>query len=189
MSQADAPAQTYTSDAWFACGGVEDAACLDWLLGDFAGRVLDVGCSGGWACAHMAARGCVVTGIDVLQTALAHAKQTCPTGEFFAADALALPFAQGVFDGAHIGCMAPVLGADYDAAIREIHRVLRPGGLLFIGDVGPARALAGFALLRQRDAAGALRAFAARWIWNDGGPLPFCGGEKTYTLAVYERRD
>lgn len=179
----------YASEAWFACGGVEDEACFAWLLGDLTGRMLDVGCSGGGACAYMAARGGAVVGVDALPAALSRARQACPGGEFLLADALALPFASGSFDGAHLGCMAPVLGANYAAAIAELHRVLRPGGRLLLGDMGPARTLAGFTLLRQKDASAALRSFAARWIWNDGGPLPFCGGEKTYTLAVYERRE
>lgn len=50
------------------------------------------------------------------------------------ADARALPFADATFDGAFL---VTVLGEvpDQDVALRELHRVLRPGGRLVVGEL------------------------------------------------------
>lgn len=50
------------------------------------------------------------------------------------ADARTLPFADATFDGAFL---VTVLGEipDQDAALRELHRVVRPGGRLVVGEL------------------------------------------------------
>ncbi|MDD4076117.1 MAG: class I SAM-dependent methyltransferase [Eubacteriales bacterium] len=179
----------YASDAWLDSGGVEDADCIRWLLGDARGSVLEIGCGTGEAAAVFAKAGCGVTGVDLVDAALERAKQRCPGGRFLHADAAALPFANGAFAMAHMGCMRIPLQntGKWDAACAEARRVLQADGLLLLGDLGTAEVLAGFALLRQRDATDALRAFGARWLWNNDEPFPLCGA-KRYTLSVYQKK-
>ncbi|MDO5111165.1 MAG: class I SAM-dependent methyltransferase [Clostridia bacterium] len=178
----------YASDAWLCAGGVEDVFCILWLLGEARGSVLDIGCSTGEAAAVFARAGCEVTGIDLVDAALQIAKKRCPPAQFVQADAAALPFADGAFSIAHMGCMRYPLQetGKWDAAREELLRVLAPKGLLLLGDLGAAEAMEGFALLRERDATDALRAFGARWLWNNDAPFPLCGA-KRYTLAVYQK--
>jgi ubiquinone/menaquinone biosynthesis C-methylase UbiE len=82
-------------------------------------------------------------------------------------DAQALPFADGSFDGAYL---VTVLGEipDQDAAVRELARVLRPGGRLVVGELfgDPHMVTAG--TLRQRAEAAGL-AFERRL----GTPLAY----------------
>ncbi len=178
----------YASKAWLDSGGVENADCILWLMGDARGSVLDIGCGTGEAAAAFAQNGCDVTGVDMLEEALQRARSACPKGRFLRADAAALPFAAETFAMAHMGCMQSPLQDDgkWKTALAEVRRVLCPDGLLLLGDLGTAEALAGFTLLRQRDATSALRAFGARWLWNNDEPFPLCGA-KRYTLAVYQK--
>jgi ubiquinone/menaquinone biosynthesis C-methylase UbiE len=69
-------------------------------------------------------------------------------------DATRLPYADGSFDGAFL---VAVLGEipDQDAALRELRRVLRPGGRLVVGELfGDPHFVAPGRLLRRADAAG-----------------------------------
>jgi ubiquinone/menaquinone biosynthesis C-methylase UbiE len=69
-------------------------------------------------------------------------------------DALALPYADGRFDAAYL---VAVLGEipDQDAALRELARVIRPGGRLVIGELfGDPHWVSPSALRRRGEAAG-----------------------------------
>ena len=89
------------------------------------GRVLDLGCGGGW---RLYTRAGPVIGVDLSYGSLLSA------GRIYAgaalADLSALPFAAGSFD---VVVSSDVLGhvpaADKDAVLGEIHRVLKPGGI------------------------------------------------------------
>lgn len=102
-------------------------------------RVLDVGSGPGFLAAAIAgATGAsgVVCGIDVSEPLLAAAKRHCghlPWVEFRQADATQLPFPDQVFDAA-ISTQVLEYVRDVDAALAEIHRVLRPGGRVVIVD-------------------------------------------------------
>lgn len=65
-------------------------------------------------------------------------------------DARALPYADGSFDAAFL---VTVLGEipDQPAALRELHRVIRPGGRLVVGEIAPIDPhFVRFAVLRRR---------------------------------------
>jgi SAM-dependent methyltransferase len=98
---------------------------------DLRGRsLLDVGCGTGWFSARAAARGARVTSLDLGPRLLAHTCERCDTRPV-AGDACALPFATGAFDIVISSeCIEHTLHPL--AAVREIHRVTKAGGLIVI---------------------------------------------------------
>ena len=96
-------------------------------------RVLDVGCGSGWATrlmAEKAPRGRVV-GIDIADEMIKLARETSSSfsnAEFQIASAEKLPFRDGEFTHA-FSMESLYYYADMLAALREIKRVLEPGGL------------------------------------------------------------
>jgi len=95
-------------------------------------RVLDLCCGTGSIAQRLP--GCVV-GVDftaeMLQIAAAHSRRA----HWVCADALRLPFPDNSFDVVTVGYGLRNL-ADLDAGLREIRRVLRPGGRLLSLDFG-----------------------------------------------------
>jgi ubiquinone/menaquinone biosynthesis C-methylase UbiE len=71
-------------------------------------------------------------------------------------DARSLPYADAAFDAAYL---VTVLGEipDQDAALRELHRVLRPGGRLVVGELFGDPHMVGERALRRRAAAAGFR--------------------------------
>lgn len=93
-------------------------------------RLLDVGCGTGWFSQRAAGRGARVTSFDIGQTLLKAVRKKVDS-RLVAGDACRLPFATGSFDLVISSeCIEHTL--DPIAAVREIHRVTRPGGLLLI---------------------------------------------------------
>jgi ubiquinone/menaquinone biosynthesis C-methylase UbiE len=71
-----------------------------------------------------------VSGVDVSESMIALAQRRCadlPWVEFRMGDATALPYADDAFDVATATQVYNYVG-DLPAALRELHRVLRPGG-------------------------------------------------------------
>jgi demethylmenaquinone methyltransferase/2-methoxy-6-polyprenyl-1,4-benzoquinol methylase len=92
-------------------------------------RVLDVCCgTGDLALAALAAGG-RVTGLDFSERMLERARRKSTAIEWIRGDALALPFADRSFDSATVGFGVRNL-ADLEGGLRELRRVLRPGGRL-----------------------------------------------------------
>jgi ubiquinone/menaquinone biosynthesis C-methylase UbiE len=102
-------------------------------------RVLDIGSGPGFLAAAIAeATGSSgrVSGIDISEPLLAVARGYCSHlswVEFRQADATQLPFPDHAFDAA-IATQVLEFVRDVDAALSEIHRVLRPGGRVVIVD-------------------------------------------------------
>jgi SAM-dependent methyltransferase len=107
------------------------------------GRVCDVGCGPGQIARYLAARGVDAYGVDASPAMIAAARRLNPALEFEVGNFLALPTRDGALAGvaafyALIHCARGELGR----AVREIHRVLAPGGHLLMavhegtGEVG-----------------------------------------------------
>ena len=107
-------------------------------------RVLDACCGTGdlaVACARIGGR---VTGLDFSKRMLEHAQRKAPEVEWVRGDLLSLPFTDGAFDAATIGFGIRNV-EDLERGLRELRRVLRPGGRLGVLEITrPRGALAPF---------------------------------------------
>ena len=109
------------------------------LLDRFATRfepgdlVCDIGCGPGHVARYLHDRGLEVTGIDLSPGMIEQARRLNPGIEFNVGDMLSLD----VEDGAWAGIVAfysiiHIPRSDVVRALRELHRTLRPGGLLLM---------------------------------------------------------
>lgn len=95
---------------------------------DLAGKkVLDLCCGQGNLTAMLADAGAEVTGLDFSAEMLGRARQAVPQATLVEADAARMPFEDGTFDAVfnNFGMMHL---PDAAAALKEVARILRPGG-------------------------------------------------------------
>jgi SAM-dependent methyltransferase len=100
------------------------------------GPVIDVGCGEGRAGRELVALGYRVVGVDRSPTLAAAASSASPAIPVLLADAAALPFDDQSTDLV-VSCMSLLDIDDFDGAVSEIGRVLRPGGRLCLAVVHP----------------------------------------------------
>jgi len=104
-------------------------------------RVLDAACgTGDFAVADHRAGALEVTGLDFSPRMLERARRKAPGLRFVEGDMLALPFDDGSFDAATVGFGVRNV-SDLELGLRELRRVLRPGGRLAILEITQARGL------------------------------------------------
>jgi demethylmenaquinone methyltransferase / 2-methoxy-6-polyprenyl-1,4-benzoquinol methylase len=102
-------------------------------------RVLDAACgTGDLAIADQRAGAAHVTGLDFSEQMLARARRKTADVEWVQGDLLALPFEDGSFDAATVGFGVRNVD-DLSLALRELRRVLRPGGRLAILEITQPR--------------------------------------------------
>ena len=93
--------------------------------------LLNIGCGPGGFDAVARQAGAATWGVDASAEAVAIAAARVPGGRFVCGDAGSLPFRAGSFDLVY--CYSTIEHvADYRRVLREIVRVLRPGGLLYL---------------------------------------------------------
>ncbi|HEV7453045.1 MAG TPA: class I SAM-dependent methyltransferase [Pseudonocardiaceae bacterium] len=114
------------------------------LLGELPGRwVLEVGCGSAPCARWLAAQGAHVVGLDLsagmLRYAVQAARETGLSVPLVQADAGRLPFADSSFDVACSAFGAVPFVADSAAVMREVARVLRPGGRWVFAVTHPMR--------------------------------------------------
>ena len=99
-----------------------------------AGAVLDVGCGHGRDAHYFTAHGCRVIGVDMSVGLLFIARQTAPGASFCQADMRRLPFPAASFKGLWVcASLLHIPRTDAPMALREFRRVLKPGGVLYVG--------------------------------------------------------
>ncbi|MGH7038765.1 MAG: class I SAM-dependent methyltransferase [Stellaceae bacterium] len=104
------------------------------LFRGLSGRVLDAGVGTGRNCAFYPPEA-IVSGIDASPAMLARAERRCPmlaaAGRLYRMDVTRLGFPAGAFDAAVASFLFCVLPDPLQApALRELGRVVRPGGLI-----------------------------------------------------------
>lgn len=93
-------------------------------------RVLILGCGRGGVVKTLKSYAKEIIGIDISKRMIGLARESYPDVRFIIADAEDLPFPDKVFDVVY--CSAILHHLDIQAALKEIRRVLIPGGYLYI---------------------------------------------------------
>ena len=146
-------------------------------------RVLDMGAGAGEALRLLREGGFDAAGVDL-----------SPRGEGVEqGDFLHLSFPDGSFDAVLSQC-ALFASGDQPGALRESHRLLRPGGQLLLSDVFfeaplPLLKAAGFTVLHREDLTPQWREYYLEALWReetDCCALP--KGKCGYWLLIAERR-
>ncbi len=94
-------------------------------------KVLDVGCSYGWALDSLRGKAGELWGIDTDAEALRHARARYSDIHFLRGSATSLPFGSETFDAVVLSeTIEHVPDGDKSLVVDEVHRVLKNGGLL-----------------------------------------------------------
>ncbi len=112
-----------------------DCKLLDWLIEKVgSGIICDMGCGPGQVGAYLHQRGATVTGVDLSPEMIKQAQQLHPAIPFQVGDMLALTdIADNTFGGmAAFYSLIHIDRPQMVAALTELKRVLRPGGILLL---------------------------------------------------------
>jgi demethylmenaquinone methyltransferase/2-methoxy-6-polyprenyl-1,4-benzoquinol methylase len=101
-------------------------------------RVLDACCGTGDLAIGARVRGAEVVGLDFSERMLERARRKAPAIDWGHGDVLALPFDDASFDAATVGFGVRNV-EDLEAGLKELRRVLRPGGRLGILEITTPR--------------------------------------------------
>ena len=124
------------------------------FVGDLSGRkVLDAGCGEGRNTRLLARAGAQVVGVDISPKMLSHARlqeEQEPLGIRYEEVSFSDlgPFGDDSFD-AVVSFMALMDGTDYEGALSEFFRVMRPGGVLAFNILHPCFLTKGFGWLQD----------------------------------------
>ena len=142
-------------------------------LGDPAGvRALDVGCGAGETDRYLAPELRELHGVDVSSEIIETARVQNPSVDYSTYDGERLPYDDGVFDLAFAICVIHhVPPSQWERFVRELARVVRPGGLAAVIEHNPFNPLTRLAVSRCAfdDDAVLLRASRAAQLLADAG--------------------
>ena len=97
------------------------------------GRILDLGCGPGINSGYIDSKHFDVEGVDLSQKMIAQASMTYPNIKFHLADMTQINFPSQSFDGIFASYSIIHLPKEkIPAFFTELHRILRPGGLLYV---------------------------------------------------------
>ena len=173
-------------------------------------KVLDIGCGTGTTVEYLASYGVQATGVDIAESRLQQARKKLPQLQLVYGDGHSLPFGKSCFDGVIAECSMSLMH-NQAKVVREINRVLKPGGKLAITDIYmPESQYAasyynkgyltellqrqGFAVLRWEDCSQFLKEFAACYIMEYGSFSGLCPlleslqSKPGYFLLLVEKR-
>jgi len=155
--------------------------------------VVDVGCGTGNVALLAAARGARVVGVDgaprLLTVGRERAAAQGAEAEWREGDLLALPVADGAAD-AVLSVFGVVFARDAGAALREIARILRPGGRAFVTAWVPAGPIDAMLAAARRVIARVAPAPAPeRFAWFDPDALAPVARAAGLTVAATEQAD
>lgn len=111
----------------------QERKAVDRYFTKTGGSVLDVGCGVGRVSHLLDERGFDVVGIDVSEPLVGRARSLFPDVEFHVGDARDAPFDAESFDYvvfSYFGLDYVLPAAERERALREIHRLLRPAGVV-----------------------------------------------------------
>ncbi len=112
-----------------------DCDCLDRLareVGDL-GPICDLGCGPGQIARYLHRQGAATLGVDLSPRLIAEAQRLNPEIHFHQGDMLSLPEADNSWGGiAAFYCIIHIPRAQVVDALREMRRVLKPGGVLLV---------------------------------------------------------
>jgi SAM-dependent methyltransferase len=159
----------------------------DWMLGlcgDVRGlRVIDLGCGEGRFCRMLAERGATTLGVDLEPAFLGRARERAGAAEEYRL--CDMETLDGVPDAGFdmaISYITLVDVADMAAAVRQAHRVLRPGGRLLVANLAPMATARGLWLRDEEKR-------KLHWILDDyayEGPRP-CPFPSGHVLTNFHR--
>ena len=112
-----------------------DRDCLNRLAREVGslGPICDMGCGPGQIARYLHRQGVGTLGVDLSPRMVAEAQRLNPEIHFHQGDMLALPDADDSFGGiAAFYCIIHIPRAQVVDALREMKRVLKPGGVLLI---------------------------------------------------------
>lgn len=171
-----------SAEAWIAfVGQAGDMArrCLDPELvarvrGRGYGRALDVGCGEGRFCRIMGGLGVEAHGLDPTRTLIEHARLADPDGDYRIGYAEDLPYPAASFDLV-VSYMSLLDIEPVEQAIGEMTRVLKPGGVLLVGN-SSSMLTAGVDMGWAQSASGELLYYKIdRYLEPRSNTVEFCG--------------
>lgn len=143
MTPSDTPGWEASAEAWIADQGehgdfgrryVLDPVMLTRALALSPRNALDIGCGEGRFCRKLSENGVDATGIDPTHGLISAARSRHARGRYVLGRAEELPFEDQAFDLV-ISYLSLIDIADFERAISEMARVLKPGGALLIANL------------------------------------------------------
>jgi len=140
------------------------------LLGNVRSmRILDLGCGEGGYSRELAKRGASVVGVDSSPRLIEIAKQRAPDIEYICANSNNLNGIESASSDVVLAAMMLMDVEDYDGSIREIERVLKPGGRLLMSITHPC-----------------FSEPVSQWVTNEAGELQHFVVDRYFDRTAWE---